>query len=218
MYCIHAPQPWLASLGYLYFQEHLSSQSVQYGYYVARERYLFEAYQREQVFLDGDCKNLPLTLALAELMPAARFLHIVRKPESFIASGLARGYFKSKPPQLWGHLAEGLILPNPEITLEQQIAYIAKFWNIANGIAEEAKQLLGKRVTTLIAESMFDNPESVVRSLEALELDCTLTTESAYQVAHLNKQAHFPPELPQQHNLIQHAIERYCDTRSLYYG
>jgi hypothetical protein len=40
MYCVHAPKPWLATVGYLYHQGAVGSEAARYSFYTSREEYL----------------------------------------------------------------------------------------------------------------------------------------------------------------------------------
>ena len=218
MYCLHSPTPWVASIGYLYHQKRISSESAKYGFYATREPYLIQAFQQQRVFFDGDCKNLPLTLEIADLMPAARFIHLVRKPEKFIRSGLARGYYKTTPHELWGHLTAAEFERSESIPLKDQIERIAFFWNEANRIAENAKQELGSdRVVTVVAETMFEDPNDAFQALRQLGLESVIQRESGFSVRKLNAQKQNLDLSSESSDLIDQVVRQMCDTRALYY-
>jgi len=218
MYCLHSPTPWIASVGYLYHQKRISPESAKFGFYATREPYLIQAYQKQKVFFDGDCKNLPVTTEIADLLPEARFIHLVRRPEYFIQSGLARGYYKTTPHELWGHLTATEFARDESIPLKSQIEKIAFFWNEANCIAEKAKQKLGPhRVATLVAETVFTNPNQAFQALRQLGLESVIQKNSGFSVRKLNSQKRKLVLSAATHDLIENTVRQMCETRSLYY-
>jgi len=218
MFCVHAPEPWVASIGYRYHLGELSGDAAQYGFYATREPYLLRAHQQQRVFFDGDCKNLPLSLEIAALLPNARFIHLVRQPQAFIRSGLARGYYLTTPHELWGHLTDTRIKGPASTSLNEQIQRIAYFWNEANLIAERAKEHLGKeRVTTIVAESLFQEPQIAIDALRALELDDVILPQRDRTLGQLNAQRHRPLLPDNANEIIHRAVGEMCTTRTLYY-
>jgi Sulfotransferase family len=213
IYCEHAATPWLASTGYAYHQDRISGESARQAYYSCREQYLLKAYESKRTFLDGDCKNLPLLPELAKLLPNAKFIHVVRQPESFILSGLARGYYSNFPEELWGHLAPTAPLET-ELNQTEKIAY---FWNEANVIAEKMKQELGTaRVATLISEHVFARPSLIFDALDQLSVTYNKSEQARYTIEHLNKQ-NANPQYKADNSEILSAIKQHCPTRLEYY-
>lgn len=214
-YSVHAPTPWLASIGFAYHQGAITPDAARYAFYSAREKYLKDSYERNLVFFDGDCKNLPVSLEIARLLPNSKFLHLVRNPRSFIKSGLARGYYKEKPCEMWGHL-----LPNQTCEKTRpvsQIEKIAYFWNEANNIAEYVKAELGaSRVLTLRAEDMFDDSSVARDALNALGFGNYLVGDESQGLKKLNAQKGGIPSSKETLEEIERAIEDFCSTRSIY--
>lgn len=211
MYSVHAPLPWLASTGYAYHQEELSAEAAFAAFYAARESYLKSAFERDLVFFDGDCKNLPLIPVIAERMPNAKFLHVVRNPKPFIKSGLARGYYKNMSPEMWGHLSA-------PTELGGQIEKIAYFWNEANVIAERVKSELGpRRVQTIIADEMFSSQEVILSSFDAIGLSRVFHTKRTGPLSRLNAQSGVDSIDSAVMAQIESAISEVCTTKSLYF-
>lgn len=211
MYSVHAPLPWLASTGYACHQGKLSGEAAFAAFYSARESYLKSAFERDLVFFDGDCKNLPLTPAIAAYMPNAKFLHVVRNPRSFIKSGLARGYYSNKSPEMWGHLSS-------PTALDGQIEKIAYFWNEANVIGEKMKAELGpQRIQTIVADEMFAEQKVILSSFEAVGLGRVFHTKATGPLGKLNAQAGVNAIDSAVSARIDDAIARICTTRMLYF-
>lgn len=219
LFCEHAPDPWVASIGYRYHLGELSAQAAQYGFYATREPYLLRARQKQQVFFDGDCKNLPLALEIAELLPNARFIHLVRDPQAFVRSGLARGYYRTTPHELWGHLTATRVKSPAASNLPEQVQRIAYFWETANLIAERAKEQLGEgRVTTIVAETLFDKPTVALDALDAIGLGDVVLPRQDATLDKLNAQRQRPSLPDDADQIIARVIRETCKTRSIYYG
>lgn len=218
MYCVHAPQPWIASIGYRFHLNEISADAAQFGFYATREPYLVHAFQQQRIFFDGDCKNLPIAPQIGALMPNAKFIHLVRRPQAFIRSGLARGYFDTTPHELWGHLTATRIDSQPAPTLAGRIELVAYFWNEANRIAEQTKRQLGDhRVVTVVAEELFDNPQRAIDALTQLGLGHTIVGGVDKELRALNQQKHRPSLPDEADALIAAAVRERCQTRALYY-
>lgn len=211
MYSVHAPLPWLASTGYAYHQGRLSADAAFAAFFAARESYLKSAFERDLVFFDGDCKNLPLAPVIAERMPNAKFLHVVRHPKSFIKSGLARGYYANKFPEMWGHLSA-------PTALSGQIQNIAFFWNEANVIAEKMKADLGpERVQTIVADEMFSEQRIIISSFDAIGLSRVFHSKATGPLGKLNAQSGVNAIDSKVMAQIESAIFEICTTRALYF-
>lgn len=216
LYSVHAPTPWLASVGFSFHQGSITPDAARYAFYSAREKYLKDSYERDLVFFDGDCKNLPISLEIARLMPNSKFVHLVRDPRAFIKSGLARGYYQDKPCAMWGHL-----LPNKNYEFSNpvsQVEKIAYFWNEANNIAEQAKAELGAaRVLTIRAEDMFNDSGVACDALKVLGFGKYLIEDNnPPSFKRLNVQKSGIPSSREALVEIERAIEAFCLTRTNY--
>ena len=103
--------------------------------------------------------------ALADLFPRSTFIHLVRKPEEFITSGLARNWYSGSVLH-----DEGRITPEGEEL--NQVEKIAWLWNETNTFIENFKQLQpDNRVITVRSEELFHSADTSVRILEFLHLE-----------------------------------------------
>lgn len=94
---------------------------------------------------------------LAQLFPKAKFIHLVRNPNSFIESGLNRNWFQS------GKLTEEsrLIKPVDGWRNENQAEKIWWLWNETNRFIHEFKEATpASRVLTVKAEDLFSKAET----------------------------------------------------------
>ena len=167
---VHAATPWLASVGFKLWQGEISSDAAFWSYYACRERYLKFCYERDMVFVDGDCKNLPLLPALANFLPRSRFVHIYRDPVNFIISGLNRGYYQDKPPELWGHLYGDKKVVEAS-GFNERARLIADFWECSNRIASDIAGLVGSdRFASIKSEEMFMDHREIDKAFSGFGL------------------------------------------------
>jgi hypothetical protein len=207
-YCIHAPKVTNQIVSNLYSKSEISADSAFWAYLSSRENYFLRAFSTNEAYIDGDCKYLPLVNVIAKRMPNTKFIHFVRDPRKFIASGLDRGYFDSKPAAFWGYI-------EPRYTNNySQIEKIAYFWNEANKIAEKMKSSYGSnRVVTIRAEDMFFDPYVAVRALSGFGI---LTCHTEKLIApHKNAQLK-RRESEKYIKEIEKAVIELCDTRYTY--
>lgn len=217
MLCYHAPKPWLATIGYLYHQKLISSDAARYAFYVSREKYLKQAFEYNKVLLDGDCKNLPLLMDISALMPNSSFIHLVRDPESFVKSGISRGYYKEVPSQIWGHLEERV--DTGTINFERQVEKIAWFWNEANKIAESVKAEVGSnRVVTIVSNQMFRRSMIIAEALDVLGLQREIRLSSNVKLEKSNSQRKLLRFSVKELDIISSIVNATCDTRNLYFN
>lgn len=168
LFAIHAPTPWLATVGSLFWKNEVGVEGAKWAYYSSRESYLQMAYEMGLTFVDGDCKNLPLLPALADFFPNSKFVHVLRNPVKFVCSGLDRGYYTEKDAILWGHL-----LNDPQVfkanSFKQQVELISDFWESSNKIAEDIKNKVGSsRYVLLKSESMFSDGAQIYKTFDYL--------------------------------------------------
>jgi hypothetical protein len=216
MLCYHAPKPWLATIGYLFHRKLISSDAARYAFYVSREKYLKQAFEYNKVLLDGDCKNLPLLKEISDLMPNSSFIHLVRNPESFVKSGISRGYYKDVPSQIWGHLEERV--GNAAISFKRQVEKIAWFWNEANKIAESIKAEVGpKRAVTIVSDKMFMRPKIIAEALDVLGLQKEIGFNPNVKLKKSNSQRKPLRFSAKELEVIRNIINSICDTRDCYF-
>lgn len=214
LYCEHAPKPWLATAGYLYHQGRVDRQFVTGAFYTSREPYFLKALRAGRVFFDGDCKNLPIVEVIADLLPRSKFIHLVRSPSRFIASGLSRGYFGVLPAELWGHLEPDV---RPALSLRERVQKIACFWEASNLIAERLKHEVGEaRVRTIVAEEFFRQPEALLDEVNALFPSVVVRSARHYRIRKLNQQRSDHLERCAI-SIIEEAVEEFCPSRRLYF-
>lgn len=105
--------------------------------------------------------------AIAELFPKAKFIHLVRHPDSFISSGMQRNWYTGK-----SITDEGRIAPPESLNITEQENKIAWLWNATNEFIEQFKKNTSKdRIYTLQSEKLFTNTEEAVKLMNWLNLN-----------------------------------------------
>ena len=216
MICEHNPQPPIASLGYQVHQGKITSDASVSAFLAARAEYLKTAYIHERTFFNGECKNLPYVEHLSTELHNAVFLHVVRKPRAFILSGLSRGYYETKIPELWGHLQQNDEANTSEFT--ERVRRILWFWDEANRIAERMKDRFGpSRVRTIRSKEIFKDPGSVLETIREMVPEIIHNTPSAPFKGRQNQNAQPATFSVAQLEKIDDIISEDSETNGLYF-
>ena len=103
--------------------------------------------------------------AMAELFPKAKFIHLLRHPESFVSSGIQRNWYTGKTIT-----DEGRIQPPSDAGAQTTQDKIAWLWNATNAFIDEFKEGPGKdRTLTVRSEDLFSNVEEAQRIMNWLD-------------------------------------------------
>jgi hypothetical protein len=110
--------------------------------------------------------------AMAALFPNAKFIHLLRHPDSFVSSGIQRNWYTGKTIT-----DEGRIAPAKNSGIERQQDKIAWLWNATNSFIEDFKEGAGKdRTLTVRSEDLFSNTEEAERILNWLDFKADKTS------------------------------------------
>ena len=110
--------------------------------------------------------------AMAALFPNAKFIHLLRHPDSFVSSGIQRNWYTGKTIT-----DEGRIAPAKDSGIESQQDKIAWLWNATNAFIEDFKEGAGKdRTLTVRSEDLFSNTEEAERILNWLDFKADKTS------------------------------------------
>lgn len=103
--------------------------------------------------------------AMAELFPKAKFIHLLRHPDSFVSSGIQRNWYTGKTIT-----DEGRIQPPSDAGAQTTQDKIAWLWNATNAFIDEFKEGPGKdRTLTVRSEDLFSNVEEAQRIMNWLD-------------------------------------------------
>ena len=110
--------------------------------------------------------------AMAALFPNAKFIHLLRHPDSFVSSGIQRNWYTGKTIT-----DEGRIAPGKDLGIERQQDKIAWLWNATNAFIDDFKTGAGKnRTLTVRSEDLFSNAEEAERILNWLNFKADKTS------------------------------------------
>jgi len=110
--------------------------------------------------------------AMAALFPNAKFIHLLRHPDSFVSSGIQRNWYTGKTIT-----DEGRIAPAKDSGIERQQDKIAWLWNATNAFIDDFKEGAGKdRTLTVRSEDLFSNAEEAERILNWLDFKADKTS------------------------------------------
>ena len=110
--------------------------------------------------------------AMAALFPNAKFIHLLRHPDSFVSSGIQRNWYTGKTIT-----DEGRIAPAKNSGIERQQDKIAWLWNATNAFIDDFKEGAGKdRTLTVRSEDLFSNAEEAERILNWLDFKADKTS------------------------------------------
>ncbi len=131
----------------------------------ARYEFIRNAFLMDKVYVETNNRITFYAFALARLYPHSRFIHLVRKPEKVVKSGLARDWYTGKT--LYDESR-----PQPPAPIEDRTAQIAWLWNETNNFIETFKESAAAgRFITVRSEDLFSDPEVFNRILKFLDLD-----------------------------------------------
>lgn len=130
----------------------------------ARYEQIRDAWLLEKKYVETNNRITFFCYALAELFPNATFIHLVRKPEDFITSGLARNWYSGTVLH-----DEGRITPEyQELSRVEKIAWL---WNETNSFIEEFKKHCpAEQVLTIRSEQLFNSVSASSRIFDFLEI------------------------------------------------
>jgi hypothetical protein len=156
----HHAEPELV-LANRYAYESAESQSpegLRLALLAARGERIIEAYKGKRRYVETNRYLTFFAHGLQDLLPEARFIHLVRNPKDFIRSGLARRYY--------AHAFWNAVNIHPDITLPEaddpqalRVQRIAALWLETNRFIESFKASAPEGTCRMIrAEDLFEDP------------------------------------------------------------
>lgn len=156
----HDPQPALEFASSYAHRHCVSIEALKVAILAARfESHFVQSYMRTRVYVETNNRITFFSPALADLLPNAKFIHLVRHPGDFVRSGMRRGYYEDKSRQY-----QRLRPVDSELwdTMSRQ-EKIAWEWNEINQYIESLKSNVpDNRILTINSESLFGENKSDV--------------------------------------------------------
>lgn len=158
----HSPSPTLAQQSSLIYQEKVSGKLLEWSFLHARLDLLSHTYRAGLHYVETNNRISMYAPAIANLLPHAKFIHLVRHPGEFVRSGMRRGYYDTMDPEQWGHLVPRR--NDPIFHTWQNLNRIEKIswqWNEINRQIETFKQTIdSERVLFIKSDNLFSSPET----------------------------------------------------------
>jgi hypothetical protein len=154
---VHEPHPEFFYHTILAYQQNKSnSEKISAVFDVARYEMIRNSFVMDEKYIETNNRITFFAHQIASLFPNAKFIHLIRNPNSFIKSGLSRDWYS-------GHSLydEGKISASTEIWQNfSQTEKIGWLWNETNSFIEDFKNTLSvEKIMTIKAEELFRDLE-----------------------------------------------------------
>jgi len=172
-YIYHEPKPELIYSSKLAHQ--LGSNGIEarkLGFLSARYEILKKAYLHQKRYIETNHHLTFYADAISEILPKAKFIHLVRHPASFVRSGIRRNYY------IHHDYDDGRIIPLPEYKISSdweffgQLKKISWLWNETNQHIEDFKTTIpSSRILTMKSEKLFEYVDGFEQILTFLNMN-----------------------------------------------
>jgi len=172
-YAVHQPKPELIRASKRAYEEiSISPEIFKELFRSAREEIVFEAAQRNKVYIETNNRITFFAPIIPLVFPNAVFIHLVRNPADFVRSGIRRKWYAGK------HYHDiGRIVPLDPIIKQKwdnwgSIEKIGWLWNETNQFIENFKQNLDSKIFLFVkAEQLFTDPDITSKIFDFLQLN-----------------------------------------------
>ncbi len=168
----HNPFPELSHQSSLIYKNAVDIESLKWAFLHARLDFLTKAKKANIIYIETNNRITLYAPAIAELMPNAKFIHIIRHPGEFVRSGMRRGYYQTMPSELSGHL-----IPKKNDSIFEQwnslslLEKISWQWNEINSEIENFKEKIPKsRIMTVKSNDLFESLEVVEELIRFIDI------------------------------------------------
>ncbi len=153
---------------------------------VGREQHLRFAYKTNRRLVETNNGVTFFAYALARLFPKAKFIHLIRPPRKFIASGMNRGYYSDHPQEIRRIRPANINEDWNQLSREEKIAWL---WSETNRFIREFGEQVGEE---RFRKFYFDDisVEGVSSILDFINVD--------YNINRLKKQVEKPVNVQKQ--------------------
>jgi hypothetical protein len=155
----HNPKPELEYVSSVVHREQPPIESLWIAVLAARfDLFFLEAFRRGRIYVETNNRISFFAPALAEMLPNAKFIHLVRHPADFVRSGMRRNYYKEGSIQ---HQRLQL-LDNDKWNKMSRVEKISWEWNEINSAIEDFKNKCDQsRIMMIKSEDLFTQPELI---------------------------------------------------------
>ncbi len=176
-YIYHEPKPEMVYSSKLAYK--LGSRGIEarkLGFISARYDKLKKAYLHQKRYIETNHHLTFYADAISEILPNAKFIHLMRHPASFVRSGIRRNYY------IHHDYDDGRITPRAEDKIGSawesysQLKKISWLWNETNQQIEDFKKSIpSTRILTMNSEDLFKHADGFEQILMFLNLNAAST-------------------------------------------
>lgn len=153
----HEPEPDLLYAGKYAYQNPSDLGFSKGAVLGGRYDLIRNSFVKNKRYVETNNRITFLAYGLADLFPKARFIHLVRNPESFVRSGMQRGWYTGKTIT-----DEGRITPSDSgFSNWNQADKLTWLWNATNEYCENFKEKYPERTYTILSEDLFRSSAEV---------------------------------------------------------
>lgn len=209
----HEPKPELLFLSKKAYEVgNTQKEPFQLAFDAARYESIRDSYINGKLYVETNNRITFLADSISELYPNAKFIHLYRKPESFVKSGLSRNWYSGKHIHDEGRIISKDTAYWQSLSDEEKIAWL---WNETNQWIENFKTSLpANRILTVRAEDFFISPAITSKMLQFIGAsDIPEDSIKSILSSPKNKSKH-----PFSRNLDLEKIKKLTPLYSIYYG
>jgi hypothetical protein len=217
----HSPKPELEYASTVVHRDGCCTEALKLAILAARfDLFFLDSFRRARIYVETNNRITLFAPGLAELLPYAKFIHLVRDPAGFVRSGMRRDYYKVGVVQHQRLDGSKLAYWNSFSRVEK----IAWEWNEINTKIEQFKSAVDiRRVLTIRSESLYGEPSTIPRLFDFIGVEnpfCGRPGERALKklLAHpvnAQKGGAFPP-YPEWSESDKEALQRVAQLAEKY--
>lgn len=165
----HNPKPELEYISSIIHHNNVSEEAQKIAVLAARfDLFFLDTFFRGKIYVETNNRISFFAPALANLLPKASFIHLVRNPADFVRSGMRRGYYQEGVVQHQRLDGSNYSPWNTFSRLEK----ITWEWNEINRKIEEFKgNVEAKRVLTINSESLYKDPATTFKIYDFIDIE-----------------------------------------------
>lgn len=167
-YAVHQPKPELIRASKRAYEEIFKFPEIfEETFKSAREEMVFEAMQRNKIFVETNNRITFFAPIIPKVFPNAIFIHLVRHPADFVRSGIRRNWYSGKHDHDIGRIVPTDSQVRQKWGTWSNIEKMGWLWNETNQFIENFIATIdSKNVLFVKAEQLFSNPD-ITKSIYA---------------------------------------------------
>lgn len=165
----HNPKPELEYVSSIVHRDNISEEAQKIAILAARfDLFFLDTFLRGKIYVETNNRISFFAPALADLLPNAKFIHLVRDPADFVRSGMRRRYYQDGVVQHQRLDGSNYSPWNTFSRLEK----VAWEWNEINKKIENFKAIVDPgRVLMINSEALYKDPAMTFEIFDFIEFD-----------------------------------------------